>query len=47
MPDKVKELEKAWQLQTDSFTELAMKTIDEQPQAKAKGIANAKKEKKK
>lgn len=47
MPDKVKELEKAWQLQTDSFTELAMKTIDEQPQAKAKGNANAKKDKKK
>jgi len=47
MPDKVKEMEKAWQLQTDSFTELAMKTIDEQPQAKAKGNANAKKDKKK
>ena len=47
MPDKVKELEKAWQLQTDSFTELAMKTIDEQPQAQAKGNANAKKDKQK
>ncbi|HUP77447.1 MAG TPA: sulfatase-like hydrolase/transferase, partial [Pirellula sp.] len=45
MPDKVKELEKAWQLQTDSFTELAMKTINEQPQTQVKG--NAKKDKKK
>lgn len=44
MPDRVKELEQAWQLQTDSFKELAMKTFDEQPQTKAK--ANAKKEKK-
>jgi len=41
LPDKVKELERAWQLKTDSFKELAMKTIDEQPQIKAK--ANAKK----
>ena len=44
MPDKVKELEKAWQLQTDGFTELSLKSMDEQPQARAK--ANAKKEKK-
>ena len=46
MPDKVKEMEHAWQLQTDSFKELAMKTIDEQPQTKARANANAKKEKK-
>ena len=50
MPDKVKELEKAWQLQTDSFTELALKTVHEQPEAKAKANAknnaNAKKDKK-
>lgn len=45
MPDKVKELEKAWQLQTDDFTELSLKSMDEQPQARAK--ANAKKEKQK
>jgi len=38
MPDKVKELEAAWQSQTDSFTELAMKTIDKplKPKANAK-----------
>jgi len=31
MPDKVKELEQAWQRQTDSFTELAKKTLADQP----------------
>jgi arylsulfatase len=31
MPDKVKELEQVWQKQTDSFTELAKKTLSEQP----------------
>jgi arylsulfatase len=31
MPDKVKELEQAWQRQTDGFTELAKKTLAEQP----------------
>ena len=38
MPDKVKELEVAWQSQTDSFTELALKTIDKplKPKANAK-----------
>jgi len=36
MPDKVKELERAWQLQSASFTELALKTVEEQPQTKAK-----------
>jgi len=38
MPGKVKELEAAWQSQTDSFTELAMKTIDKplKPKANAK-----------
>ncbi len=34
MPDKVKELEQAWQLQTDSFTELALKTVTAKPKAK-------------
>lgn len=35
MPEKVKELEQAWQRQTDSFIELASKTLAEQPQRKA------------
>jgi arylsulfatase len=35
MPDKVKELEAAWQRQTDSFTELAKKTPTDQAQPKA------------
>ncbi len=34
MPDKVKELEAAWQQQTDSFTELAKKTLADQPKGK-------------
>ena len=34
MPDKVKELEKAWQSQADNFTELARKTIADQPKGK-------------
>ena len=42
LPDKVKELERAWQLKTDSFKELAMKTIDEQPQTKAKANKRSK-----
>ncbi len=42
MPDKVKELEAAWQSQTDSFSELAMKTMDEQ--LKPREAAKAKKE---
>ncbi|MDZ4287421.1 MAG: arylsulfatase [Prosthecobacter sp.] len=36
MPEKVKELEQAWQRQADSFTELAQKTLADQPKAKAK-----------
>ncbi len=36
MPDKVKELEKAWQNQTSSFSELAMKTISDKPSGKGK-----------
>jgi arylsulfatase len=36
MPDKVKELEKAWQDQTNSFTELAKKTITDKPSGKGK-----------
>ena len=34
MPDKVKELEQAWQRQADSFTELAKKTLADQPKGK-------------
>lgn len=36
-PDKVKELEQAWQTQTDSFTALTQKTLADQPKAKGKG----------
>lgn len=36
MPEKVKELEKVWQGQTDEFTELAKKTLSNQPKGKAK-----------
>ena len=36
MPDKVREMEHAWQQQTDSFTALAKKTLDQQPRPKAK-----------
>lgn len=35
MPDKVNELKQAWQQQTDNFTELAKKTLADQPKAKA------------
>ena len=35
MPDKVKELEQAWQQQTNSFTELAKKTLADQPKPRA------------
>lgn len=35
-PDKVKELERAWQQQSDSFTSLAKKSLPEQPRPKAK-----------
>ena len=34
MPDKVRELEHAWQRQTDSFTDLARKTPADQPNPK-------------
>ncbi len=34
MPDKVKELEQAWQQQTDNFTVLARQTMPEKPAAK-------------
>jgi len=34
MPDKVQDLERVWQRQTDSFTELARKTLADQPQPK-------------
>jgi len=34
MPDKVKELERAWQEQTDRYTQLARKTLPKQAQAK-------------
>ena len=35
MPGKVKELDAAWQSQTDAFAELSKKTIDQQPRPKA------------
>jgi arylsulfatase len=35
MPEKVKELEQAWQQQTNSFTKLAKKTLADQPKGKA------------
>jgi arylsulfatase len=44
MPEKVKELEHAWQQQTDSFTSLAKKTLPDQPRPKAKAKAKAKAE---
>jgi arylsulfatase len=34
LPDKVKELERVWQEQTDRYTALARKTLPKQPQAK-------------
>ncbi|MBP8259639.1 MAG: arylsulfatase [Verrucomicrobia bacterium] len=34
MPDKVQDLERVWRRQTDSFTELARKTLADQPQPK-------------
>jgi arylsulfatase len=41
MPAKVKELEQVWQTQTDSFTELAQKTIADQPRGNNKGKGKA------
>lgn len=43
MPDKVGELEKVWQAQTDSFTALAQKTLGDQPKGKGKGKGKNKK----
>jgi arylsulfatase A-like enzyme len=37
MPDKVKELEAAWQKQTEDFTALVKKTLADQPKGKGKG----------
>ncbi|MBL8826846.1 MAG: arylsulfatase [Planctomycetaceae bacterium] len=34
MPDKARELEQIWQRQTDEFTELARKTLSQQPRGK-------------
>lgn len=42
MPDKVKELTEVWQKQTDSFTNLVQKTLDQQPKAGAKGKGKGK-----
>lgn len=43
MPDKVRDLEQTWQQQTDSFTELAKKTLTDHPQPKGgKGKAKNK-----
>jgi arylsulfatase len=36
MPDKARELQQAWERQTASFTELARKTVSEQPAPRAK-----------
>jgi len=36
MPDKVKELERAWQAQTDRYTELVRKTLPAQRQPAVK-----------
>ena len=44
MPEKVKELEQMWQRQTDSFVELAKKTLDEQPAGRAKRAARTKRD---
>ena len=47
MPEKAKELEAIWQKQADEFTELAKKTLTDQPKAKAgkgKGKGKAKTE---
>jgi arylsulfatase A-like enzyme len=46
MPAKVKELEQVWQTQTDSFTELAQKTIADQPRGNNKGKGKGKAAKK-
>lgn len=45
MPDKVKELATAWQVQADAYTELVKKTLADQPKGKAgnKGKGKAKK----
>ena len=43
LPAKAKELEEIWQKQTDSFTELARKTMSEQPKGGGKGKGKAKK----
>ena len=46
MPDKVKELEQIWQKQTDEFTSLVKKTLDQQPKpkgGKGKGKGKGKK----
>ena len=42
MPDKVKELEQAWQQQTDSFTELAKKSAPEKAKGKTGKAIKAK-----
>lgn len=44
LPDKVKELEQVWQSQTNSFTDLAKKTLADQPKGKG-AKAKAKKQK--
>lgn len=47
MPDKARELEQAWQRQTDDFSALARKTMNEQPGPRAKGKNKGKKGEKK
>jgi len=44
MPDKVKDLDRIWQEQTDRYSELARKTVSPQPQTKAGKAEKAKAE---
>ncbi|MEQ1749956.1 MAG: arylsulfatase [Prosthecobacter sp.] len=46
LPAKAKELEQVWQKQADSFTELAKKTMADQPKGGAKGKGKGKAKKK-
>ena len=46
LPAKAKELEQVWQKQTDSFSELARKTLADQPKGGAKGKGKGKAKKK-
>ena len=45
LPDKAKELESVWQRHTDDFTELAKKTVADEPKKKKVAKEKAGKEK--